>query len=473
MRALISGIVSFTATLLLVATSAADDLRYFRSDSGLGRGAASLLPDQFDDPAQVVWRVPLAPGHSTPCVYGNVIYLTTFEDGKLFTVALERATGKEIWKRQAPNTRLEPTHAVGGPAAATPACDGHRVYSFFGSYGLLTYDLSGELLWKKELGPFQDEFGAASSPILVDGKLILAEDHDADSFVMCLDAASGEMLWKTPREGLRSYSTPAIWMVGGRKIVVVAAALQLIAYDLDDGNPLWTIDGLARIVNTTPVADGNRLYVATWSPGADKEGRIAMEPWIDAAQKWDTNRDGKIARGETDNKDVLDRFFRIDINQDKGLDEAEWTKYARVFDVARNSVMALETDDARSAPSVVWQYDRGVPYVASPVVYGKVVYVVKDGGIVSTLDAQSGQLLKQGRVSGTGAYYASPVAGDGKVYLLSEQGVLTVLKAAGKWEVLHSHDFGERSVATPVIDGGQMFLRTEAALYCFAKKPQS
>ncbi len=117
-------------------------------------------------------------------------------------------------------------------------------------------------------------------------------------------------------------------------------------YDLESGKPLWTIDGLARIVNTTPVAEGNRLFVATWSPGADKEGRIAMDPWFQAARKWDANGDGRIARAETDNKDVLDRFFRIDTNQDQGLDEAEWTKYGRVFDLARNSVMALELDDA-------------------------------------------------------------------------------------------------------------------------------
>ncbi len=98
------------------------------------------------------------------------------------------------------------------------------------------------------------------------------------------------------------------------------------------------------------------------------------------------------------------------------------------------------------------------------------MYVVKDGGIVTSLDAKSGDLQKQARVSGTGSYYASPVAGDSMVYLLSEQGVLTVLKADGKWEVLHSHDFAERSVATPVIDHGQLFIRTEAALYCFVRK---
>ncbi len=295
MRNVIGGTVGLISVLLLILAARADELRYFRSDSGLGTGAATSLPDRFDDSAQLVWRIPLAKGHSTPCVYGNAIYLTTYDDGKLFTVALDRATGKQLWSQAAPNTRIEPTHSTGGPAAATPACDGTRLYSFFGSYGLLCYDLGGDLLWSKPLGPFQDEFGAASSPVLVDGKLLLAEDHDADSFLLCLDATSGEPLWKTPREGLRSYSTPAIWAVAGRKIAVVAGALQLTGYDLESGKPLWTIDGLARIVNTTPVVDGNRLFVATWSPGADREGRIAMDPWFQAARKWDANGDGRIA----------------------------------------------------------------------------------------------------------------------------------------------------------------------------------
>ena len=153
--------------MLLLANSAlAEELDYFRADRGLAIDDKTPLPDKFDDPSQLVWRVPLAPGHSTPCVYGDRIYLTTFDDGKLFTTARDRANGAVVWKRQAPNKRLEPYHSTGSPAAATPACDGERVYVFFGSYGLLCYDLGGNVVWSKEMGPFQDEFGAASSPTL-------------------------------------------------------------------------------------------------------------------------------------------------------------------------------------------------------------------------------------------------------------------------------------------------------------------
>jgi outer membrane protein assembly factor BamB len=189
----------------------ADDPCFFRSDRGLAADDTRSLPERFDSSRVLVWRQPLAPGHSTPCVYGDAIYATTFDQGKLNTVAVDRATGKVRWTRTAPAARLEAYHATGSPAAATPACDGKRLYVFFGSFGLLCYDLEGNLVWSKPMGPFQDEFGAASSPILVDGKLLINEDHDINNFLLCVDARTGETLWRTPREGFtRGYSTPVI-----------------------------------------------------------------------------------------------------------------------------------------------------------------------------------------------------------------------------------------------------------------------
>src|SRR5205823_4732927 len=149
-----------------------------------------------------------------------------------------------------------------------------------------------------------------------------------------IDAKTGETLWKTPRDGFtRSYSTPVVWTAGKQRQLVVAGALQLAGYDLETGRPLWIQDGLARIVNTTPTQANGLLFVATWSPGGDSDSRLAMEPWPTAVSKWDKNNDGKLTREEVNNPEVLDRFYRIDLNQDKGLDEAEWKKYARVFEL--------------------------------------------------------------------------------------------------------------------------------------------
>ncbi|HVX10545.1 MAG TPA: PQQ-binding-like beta-propeller repeat protein [Pirellulales bacterium] len=442
---------------------------YFRHDGGAGADDRQKLPERLDESTQK-WRVPLATGHSTPCVYGDTIYATTFEGGRLATVALDRTGGQTRWTRLVPPSRLEPYHVTSSPAAATPACDGERLYVFFGSYGLLCYDLRGELVWSRELGPFQDEFGAASSPILVDDKLIISADHDIDSFLLAVDRTTGKTLWKTDRAGFtRSYSTPIVFDADGRRQLIVAGALQLTAYDVEDGQKLWWVNGLARIVNTTPAQALGLLYVATWSPGGDTDARLAMDAWPAALKKWDADRDNKLTRTEINDAEVLDRFFRIDLDQDQKLDEDEWRKYARVFELAQNTLLAIRPGGSGDVTdtAVVWQYRKGLPYVPSPLVYRGALSMVRNGGIFTALDAKNGRVLKQLRLPSNENYYASPVAGDGKIYVVGEPGVATVIDA-GSFGILSSHDFGERTMATPVLADGEIFVRTEKALYCFA-----
>lgn len=451
------------------AAPSAEPLRYFRSDQGVATGEDRPLPADLNMPGVLRWRVPLTKGHSSPCVAGDSLYLTTFDGERLETVALERESGRIRWRRAAPAMRLETFHPTGSPAAASVAADGQRVYAFFGSYGLLCYDLQGQQLWSKPLGPFQDEFGSASSPVLVDDVLLLNEDHDVGSFLLCVDARTGETRWQARRDGFtRSYATPIVLTIGGRKQVVVAGALQLVSYDLADGKPLWSLDGLARIVNTTPIFAQGMLFVPTWSPGGDTDARIGMEPWDVAVRQWDADKNGRLTREEVDNKDVLDRFFRIDLNQDQSLDKDEWARYARVFELARNSLLAIRLDDsAPMSPAIAWQYDKGLPYVPSPLAYRGVLYLVKDGGIVTSFDAATGKVGKAGRLRAANNYYASPAAGDGKIYLASERGGITVLQAGASWEILSTTDLAERVVASPVIVDGRIYLRTETAVYCY------
>ncbi|MBL9082737.1 MAG: PQQ-binding-like beta-propeller repeat protein [Planctomycetales bacterium] len=483
----------FAFVLLLVlapaalSLSAAEPSVYFRSNSGIAAADAVRLPaEEVESDDVVLWRTPLASGHSSPCVCGERIFLTTFADGKLATVGLDRASGKVLWTQPAPHDRVEQVHPAGSPATSTPACDGERVVVFFGSYGLLCYNLDGKVQWQLPLGPFQDEFGSGSSPVLVDGCVLLNQDHDRDNFLLCLDAATGKTLWRTAREGTtRSYATPVVAEFAASKVndgsakskqILVAGALQLTSYDFATGKPLWSIDGLARIVNTTPLVIGDMLYVATWSPGGDSEARIGMEPWNTALAQWDKNNDKLLTREECDNPEVLDRFYRIDLDQSQKLDEAEWVKYARVFELAKNSVMALRASDVPgNPPKLVWQTDKNIPYVPSPLVYRGALYMIKDGGILSALAADDGRTLKVGRVPGGGKFFASPVAGDGKIYLASDKGTLVVVKAADStkdelWEVLASRDFDERTVATPALVDGRIYFRTEAALYCLGRR---
>jgi outer membrane protein assembly factor BamB len=464
------------ASCTLAAPATAQELSYFRHDYGVSKDQHPL-PSDFSKDAKQLWRTPLAPGHSTPCVSGDSIFVTTYDADKkeLATVALDRTTGAVRWKQVAPTTSIEPTHATGSPATPTPASNGKQVFVFFGSYGMLCYDFDGKLMWQQPLGPFQDEFGAASSPVLVDDKVILNEDHDIDSFLIALDQSTGKTLWKVPRpDATRSYSTPFILERNGQKQILVAGALQLAAYDPATGEKLWWFNGLSRIVDSTPVVHDGLIYAATWTPGGDPGERISMEPYAEALAKYDKNKDGVIGKDELP-KDgpVMERFFRIDLNQDQSLDEQEWKRHALVFERAQNLAVALEPGTRGSlAPQYVrWTYTRNLPTVPSSVVYDGALTMVKDSGIVTILDTANGEMLHRGRAEGRGNYYASLVAGDGKVYLISESGVMTVLKSGRQdsGKILSSHDFGERVMATPVIADGKMYFRTEEALYCFEK----
>ena len=460
---------------LLVGIVSANEPSYFRRDGGVVRSKAPL-PDDFGVEAKRIWRTELAPGISTPCVYGEKIFVTIWneEEKELATVALDRSTGRRLWTRVSPINEIERFHAVGSPASCTPACNGKQLFVFFGSFGLLCYDLDGKLLWDRPMGPFQDEFGASSSPVLVDGLVILNEDHDVDSFLVAIDQETGKEVWKTPRDGFtRSYSTPVIWDQGGSKQVVVAGSLQLAGYEVVTGKKRWWVDGLSRIVDPTPNITNGMVYIATWTPGGDRTNRISMEPFPDALAQFDANADGLIEETELPkDSPVVPRFFRIDLDQDQKLNKPEWDRHVAVFERSQNVAMAVRPGGRGDVTekNVAWRFRRGIPTVPSSVVYDGILYMVKDSGICTSLDAASGKLLKQGRLPGRGNYYASLVAGDGKVYAASERGVVTALKAGRKWKVLSSHEFDERILATPVAVDGNIYIRTDDAIYRFGNR---
>jgi outer membrane protein assembly factor BamB len=475
-KLLLFSIGVFVGAAGLGAQAAESDVNYFRSNHGLADPSCGVLPSQFDTPGTLRWRVPLDPGHATPILRAGRIFLTAYraDSHELTVLALDADTGAILWRNGVMVSQVEQTHPLGSPATATPACDGRRVYVFFGSYGLLAFDLNGKKLWEFRAGPFQDEYGAGSSPILFDGKVILNQDHDVDSFLMAVDAATGQPLWKTSRpDAVRSYSTPVVWSQNGREELLVAGALELAAYDPADGKKLWWINGLARIVIPTPVPWEDKVYMASWAPGGDTASRIMLDPWPVALSKWDTNHDGKLSRAEIKDPAVLDRFFRMDLNQDGVLDQHEWEHHAEIFRQAQNSLLAVQPSGLGQLAkgAILWQHSRGVPYVATPVIDRGILYMVKEGGIVTKLDVATGQLLQEERVAGFGNYFASPVAGDGKVYFSSEPGTVTVLASQPAWNIISSHEFHEKIYATPAFGRGCLYLRTEQALYCFQAPP--
>ncbi|MDG2380243.1 MAG: PQQ-binding-like beta-propeller repeat protein [Pirellulaceae bacterium] len=465
----------FTSAVYSVSNGWAEQYTFFRSDGGQSKSPDRLVV-HFDRSDTTLWRQPLSAGHSTPCISGERIFLTTYDQERqeLATVACDLASGRPLWKRKAPATRMEEVHRVGSPAAATIASDGDRVFVFFGSYGLLCYDHDGNRVWSRPLGPFQDEFGAASSPVLLGDTLYLNQDHDTNNFLLALNTQSGRTRWEVTRnEFTRSYATPVVFESGPEQQIVVAGALTLTGYAPKTGKRLWWMHGLARIVNTTPAIHDDVLYVATWSPGGDVGERITMDSWSDAIEQYDKNDDRKISRDELPLGPVLTRFFRIDLDQDQGIDQPEWEKQAQVFQRADNAIIAVRPrgHGELGENQILWRYAKGIPYVASPLYHNGHIYLVKDGGILTVLDAETGKVRKRGRLKGRGNYYASPIAAAGKIYFASEQGVVTVVSADSEWKILSSHDFGEPIYATPVARLNRIYIRTAEAMYCFAGSP--
>lgn len=460
----------------------------FRGSNSAGRvDSPSHIPAQIGPDKNVVWKAELPPGHSSPVIFGDHIFVTAVktvdvaatddqpasEQQQLVTICLDRATGEQLWEQESPHDRLEELHQIGSLAQCSPVTDGERVVSFFGSSGLYCYNMQGSLLWKRPMGPFNNTFGAGTSPIIVDNTVILAQDHDTDSFLLAVDKNTGETVWRTDRsEFPRNYCTPVVWTVDGQKQIVVAATLRVVGYDVATGEELWTVRGLSRAVCTTPVVGhDNTLYVAGWARGGDTNERIAVPAFDDFIATHDANKNGALEADEFDEDDggIGQRFEQVDRDKTGSITKQEYEYYRDLFDTARNVVLAIKPGGRGDLTSsnVLWESRKFVPFCASPLAYNGYLFTVKDGGIITAYNGITGELLQTKRASGTGNYYASPVGADGRVYLFDQTGKLSVIGAYAEWPEVWNTDFGESVYATPAIVDDRIYVRTHGHLYCF------
>ena len=470
---------------LLIASLSAAEWPQFRGVNGSGISDATQLPNEFGPSKNVVWKSTIPAGHSSPVIAGNLIFLTGAEGGsradagrekvvdqggRLFTFAVDRRTGKILWKKEAPRPRLERYQPTNSPASPSPVTDGDNVYVFFGDFGLLAYSKIGEERWRFPLGPFINVNGHGSSPILYKDLVILVCDQDFGSFMIAIDKTSGKMRWKVDRpEVTRSYVTPALYTPkSGATELIVPGAYQITSYSAATGEKLWFARGFSWQPKSLPVIDGEMIYAHGWEGGGDAESPTETPTWEEALGKWDADKDGKITEAEIDPK-MQKGFYLMDLNGKGYLTDKDWSFY-RARRSARNALVAIRHGGKGDVTStnVVWRMQKFLPNSPSPLIYQGVMYLIKDGGVLTALDPKTGEIFKQARLTGAlDTYYASPIGGAGKVMFLSQQGKVTVIKAGRDWEILATNDMEDDVFATPAIVDNRIYLRTRGTLYCF------
>jgi len=480
-----NALFALLAVSLSVNALAAEDWSQFRGPNGTGVSITTGLPLEFGPDKNVVWKTPLPPGHSSPVLTKTRIFLTAHSNVKdkhqLFVICLDRQTGKLIWQREVTRSRAGRLQNVNGPASPSPVTDGDNVFVFFQEFGMVSYDANGKERWKLPLGPFNMFYGFGASPILVDDKVILPVDQDnPNSFLIAVDKNNGRVRWKIERpEVISGYSTPIVYQPNrGAKQVVIPESFQLSAYSVEDGKRVWFVRGLACEMKSIASHDAEYLYVNGWGFPQNQPGQqVKTIPFAEALTKYDTDHDGQISKSEVTGKEMMDRMLKsafeaFDTDRDEKLNEKDWGIF-RAMLASENGLLAIKLGGQgdQTATAIRWRYQKPVPQVPSTLLYKGVLYMVNDGGVLISFDPATGNVIKQGRLQGAiDKYFSSPVAADDKVFLIGEGGAVSVLKAAGEWEILKVNQLDDECFATPAIADGRIYIRTRSALYCFGNK---
>ena len=418
------------AILALASSASAADWPQFRgpSSSGIGDGKP---PVEFGPSQNVLWKTAVGSGLSSPIVAKGRIFLTDFDRAtkQLATLCIDQRTGKILWRREVTPAELEKVHEIGSPAAPTPATDGERVYVYFGSYGLLSYDFDGKLMWERKLPLSQNIYGAVASPIVV-GDLLVLNHQGKEAYLLAVNRRDGKTVWKTDRLKFQyGWSTPVFWRHDGIEEILVLGGdfgpnQRLMAYDPSDGSERWWVAGLPPCGKSTPVLGGGMVFFA--APD------IILEV---EAEKRNPERAAQIYANNASRVVAVRPGGKSEVNQ----------------------------------THVAWTQTKGVPGVPSPLYYNERLYTVQNGGIVFSRVAKTGELVYSGRTGAMGYYYSSPVAADNKIYVASEEGVVVVLDGGAELKVLAKNKLDGQILATPAIVDGKIYVRTENTLYAFGR----
>jgi outer membrane protein assembly factor BamB len=460
-------IVSFSTYAQNSSPIVTNDWLQFRGPNGTGVADGLTLPAQFDATKYLVWKVPVPFGRSSPVITADRVFLTGSDGDKLVTLALDRKTGKVLWRRDVLRARYMPIYKGNDPASPTPVSDGKNVIVFFAELGLISYGPDGSERWRVPLGPFNSFYGMGVSPVLAGNTLVLVADQKANSYILAVDARNGKVLWKKDRNTYEAYSTPVVYTPKNAPAqILVMGSNTLDAYSLDKGERLWWVTKLGTYPKGVPSLIGDMIYVN--GEGTDEP---YIPPFDDTLKKYDKNNDQRISPEEFKSDPFGEHFGWMDRNNDGFIDRAEYDFARTDTNPPEYGITAIRLGGSGdlTPTNIVWRLKKYFPIITSPLVYRDVMYLMKEGGIVTSINPATGEVLKTGRTpKALEGYFASPVAADGKIFMVSESCKVTVLKAGAQWEVLATNDLDEECWATPAIAGNSLIIRTRGALYSFA-----
>ena len=470
-------ILGFFLAGLMTAIASADDWPQFRGPNASGVSTeTNPLPTEFSIDDKLAWSVKLGDGIGCPIIVGDRCFTTAMSGDEQFGLyAYDAAGGKELWQTNLATGKLPRITPPNSHASSTPCSDGERVYTYFSTLGLFAFSAeNGKRLWKYELPKpaYLMDWGAAMSPVVHDGTVYFCQDDDLAPTLFAIDAATGKLRWQVSRpDMLAGYAVPVFCTAGGRTDLVLAGSGKLKGYDPATGKELWTCNTMPRTVMTSPVVRDDVIYVSVQSYGDETRTlKFALLEWLD------TNQNGELAAAEVP-KEFLTRFKQSDKDGDGVIREAELDT---AFQSPDNMVGGGTTIQAVrgggngdvTKTHVLWDIRNKSPSnLSSPVVFADQLFVVKKGGIASSFEVSAGKTsweLK--RIRNAGDYYASPIAGDGKIFVTGENGFISVLKAGPELEILARNDMGDSCIATPAISNGRIYVRTKNSLLCFGDK---
>lgn len=332
--------------------------------------------------------------------------------------AFDASTGKVLWEKELHQGLPKfGKHIKNTYASETPVTDGDRLYVYLGEVGVFCLDFDGNILWKQlwPVMPTKATWGFGASPVLHGDRLFIVNDNEKESFLVALDKKTGKELWRVKRDEKSNWSTPIIWRNSQRTELITTGTNKVRSYDLD-GKLLWELGSLSKVTVMSPVADGDLLYVGSGFLLDRNRPLFAVRPGASG-----------------------------DISLKK---------------------------DQTSSDYVVWMNPTASVYHPTPLVVDGLIYILNDRGLLSAYDAKTGALVYEKKrvvTSGAGAFTASPVAFDGKILCVSEDGETYVVQAGPDFKVLGKNSLEEFTLATPAFTKDRLFLRTATKLYCIAK----